>query len=117
MVRCAKGHLYAIDIGDRKSRCRRRDEAALIDVPAENVAGERSLEIGVAKKQLGLADGRLCIDHGSASRIESRLRLFEVRLGNTLRRIKRLRSLKVLIGLCVLRDSLIDLGLCLRDLV
>src|SRR6266852_1253002 len=109
IVGCAEGHLDTIDIGNRKSSCGGRDEAALIDVSAENVARERSLQVGIAKKQLGLADRCLCIDHGSARRIESRLRLFEVRLGNTLRRIKRLRSLKVLIGLGVLRDSLIDL--------
>src|SRR5260370_5123870 len=112
-----KGHLYAIDISDRKSRRGRRHEASLINVPAENVAGERSLQVGVTKKQLSLAERCLCVERRSVSCIENCLRLFVVRLGETLRRIQRFRSLEVVIGLGVLRHSLIDLGLRLRDLV
>src|SRR5713226_2446053 len=103
IVRGTKGYLYATDISDRKSIRGRRHKGPQIYISAQNVAGERSRQVGVSQEQLGLKQRRLRIVHRSLRCIESFLRLVEVWLSEAFRRIEGLRSLKILIGSGVLR--------------
>src|SRR5215831_12861111 len=49
IVRNPKGHLHAIYVGQRKRDGRWSGQASEIDVPAQNVSGERSLQVRVQK--------------------------------------------------------------------
>src|SRR4029077_19247303 len=71
----------------------------------------------VSKRQLGLKERGLGVVRRGARCVECCLRLIVVRLGEALRRIESLRALEVLIGLGVLRRSLIELGLRLCHLI
>src|SRR5438105_8760960 len=96
-------------VRNRECRCRRRGERTDIEVPRENVSGERRLHLRIAQRELGLTLHGFGSIYRCERRIKTGLRKVIIWLRQTLCGIECFGPAEVLFRLRVLCNRRVDL--------